>query len=376
MDRFDIDCLVIGAGVIGLACGAAVARRGGEALVVEAGRAFGAGVSSRNSEVIHAGIYYPPGSAKARYCVEGRRRLYDYCATRHVAHRKTGKMIVADQEGAARLEALAGTAAANGVDVSWISGDAARRLEPALAPGVAAAIESQETGIIDAHGLMTALVGELEDGGGAMALNAPVVGGGPRGPRMEAEIGGGGPARVGARMIVNAAGLFAVDVARLMGGEAETREPLPRPYFAKGAYFKYAGGHPFTRLIYPTPVDGGLGVHLTLDLAGAARFGPDVEWLDGDDPGAFDYGVDPARGDAFASAIRAYWSGVEPARLVPDYAGIRPKLVPRGAPPGDFVIDFRPLCRDGGLINLMGFESPGLTAALAVGEAVADLCTR
>lgn len=376
MDRFDIDCLIIGAGVIGLACGVAIARRGGEAMVVEAGSAFGAGVSARNSEVIHAGIYYPPGSEKARLCVEGRRRLYDYCAARHVAHRKCGKLIVAGHDGGARLEALAGTAAANGVDVSMISGDAARRLEPALAPEIAAAIESRETGIIDAHGLMTALLGEFEDRGGAMVLNASVVGGGPRGPRMEAEIGGVDPARVGARMIVNAAGLSAVDVARRLGGAASVREPLPRPYFAKGAYFKYAGGHPFARLIYPTPIDGGLGVHLTIDLAGAARFGPDVEWLEGGDPDGFDYSVDPARGDDFAEAVRVYWPGVERARLVPDYAGVRPKLVPRGAPPGDFVIDFRPLCRDGGLVNLMGFESPGLTAALAVGEAVADLCAR
>ena len=373
MDRFDIDCLVIGAGVIGLSCAAAIARRGGEAVVVEAGGAFGAGVSARNSGVVHAGIYYPPGSAKARLCVEGRERLYAYCASRHVAHRKCGKLIVAGADGVERLKALAANAAANGAGAAMISGDAARRLEPGLGPDIAAAINSPQTGVVDAHGLMTALAGEFEDGGGVTALNAPVVGGGPDGARMGVEIGGAGPARVSARMVVNAAGLFAVDLARLLGGGAGASSP-PRAYFAKGSYFGYAGAHPFSRLIYPTPVDGGLGVHLTIDLGGAARFGPDVEWLEGGDPAAFDYRVDPDRAGDFAEAIRAYWPGVERALLVPDYAGVRPKIAPPGAPPGDFRIDFRPLCRDGGLVNLLGIESPGLTAALAIGEAVADLC--
>lgn len=374
MDRFDTNCLIIGAGVIGLACAAAIARRGGEAIVVEAGDAYGAGVSARNSEVIHAGVYYPPGSAKARLCLEGRERLYAYCASRHVAHRKCGKLIVAGSAGVRRLEALAKNAKANSAGARLITGDAARLLEPGLADDVAAAIESPHSGVVDSGGLMAALLGEFEDGGGVMALNAPVVGGGPAGAKMEVAVGGAEPARVEARMVVNATGLYAVKLARLLGGDGVADDPPPRAYFAKGSYFSYAGPHPFSRLIYPMPVDGGLGVHLTIDLGGAARFGPDAEWLDGEDPAVFDYGVDPARADEFADAIRAYWPDVDAARLAPGYAGIRPKIAGPGAPAGDFDIDFRPLCRDGGLVNLLGVESPGLTASLAIGETVADLC--
>ena len=288
MERFEVDGLIIGAGVIGLAA-AAMARRGRGAVVVEAAGAYGTGISARNSEVVHAGVYYPPGSVKARLCVGGRDRLYAYCAARGVAHRRCGKLIVAAQAGAARLEDLAASAAANGAGARLVSGAAARRLEPALASDIVAAIHSPHTGIVDSHGLMTALAGEAEAGGGAIVLNAPVVGGGPAedGAGVEVVIGGAEPSLVRARVAVNAAGLHAVRVARLLGGDPvpgpQPREGLPaaatkdaprRAFFAKGSYFRYAGAHPFSRLIYLAPVDGGLGVHLTIDLGGTARFGP------------------------------------------------------------------------------------------------------
>ncbi|MDD3446814.1 MAG: NAD(P)/FAD-dependent oxidoreductase [Zavarzinia sp.] len=358
--------LIVGAGVVGLACGRALARRGHEVIVLESADAFGTGVSARNSEVIHAGLYYPTGSLRHRHCIAGRRRLYAYAAERGIAHARPGKLVVATEDAEiARIEAIHAQGIANVVEgLRLLSGAEARRLEPAL--HCVAALHSPETGIIDAHGLMLALLGEIEDAGGALALNTPALGLERTDGVWRLRFGGADPGVIDAELVINAAGLGAQALARATTGLKATQ--VPPLVLAKGNYFSYGGRAAFSRLIYPAPVDGGLGVHVTLDLGGRMRFGPDVEWLE-----RADYMVDPGRAPLFAERIRRYWPGLEAARLTPDYAGIRPKLTGPGEPAADFMIQGPEAHGLPGLVNLFGIESPGLTASLSLGDAVAAL---
>lgn len=360
---FETDCIVIGAGVVGLAVAAALAGRGREVLVVEAEGTIGSGTSSRNSEVIHAGLYYPQDSLKARLCVRGKELLYAYCGENGVPHRRVSKLVVAsDPAELPVLERIAANARGNGVeDVAILDGAEAMRLEPALR--AAGALFSPGTGIVDSHALMMALRAQAEAGGATFAFHAPVVGGLLDAGRAVIRIGGDQPASLGARTVINAAGLHAHRVAASIEGvEAAS---VPRIRYAKGNYYALGGKAPFSRLIYPVPEPGGLGVHLTLDLAGKARFGPDVEWVDG-----LDFGVDPARSSRFYAAIRRYWPGLPDGALHPDYAGIRPKI--DGEQAADFRFDASHDC----LVSLYGIESPGLTGALAIAEHVCELCRR
>jgi len=360
-----IGCAVIGAGVIGLAVARALAARGREVLILEAESAFGTGISARNSEVIHAGIYYPAGSLKARLCVAGQHRLYAYCAERGIAHRRCGKLIVAgDESQRGQLLRIAAGAAANGVDdLRPLSRDEARALEPALE--CSAALLSPSTGIIDSHALMLSLLGDAEHDGAVLALNSPVRGGIVANDGIALEIDGAGAMRIHAGIVVNCTGLGAQAVARgLVGLPAETVPPLS---YAKGNYYSLAGRAPFSRLIYPVPETAGLGVHLTLDLGGQARFGPDVEWVD-----RIDYGVDPRRADAFYAEVRRYWPQLPDGALLPAYAGIRPKPHAPGQAACDFLISGPADHGVPGLVNLYGIESPGLTACLALADQVAD----
>jgi L-2-hydroxyglutarate oxidase LhgO len=361
-----VECVVIGAGVVGLALARALALQGREVIVLEAEDRIGTGISSRNSEVIHAGIYYPGGSLKARLCVAGNRALYAYCAAHGVAHRRCGKLIVATDE--TQIEALRHLrlrAVANGVtDLRWLDAQEARRLEPQLR--CAAALLSPSTGIVDSHGLMRALRHEAEDHGATVVLKSPVVGGcaGPAG--FEVQVGGDEAMGLLADRVFNCAGLGALALARTFTGiDPGSLPPLPRQ-FAKGNYYGLSGAAPFSHLVYPVPSQGGLGVHLTLDLGGQARFGPDVEWVDRED-----YDVDPRRADSFYAEVRKYWPGLAEGALHPAYAGIRPKL--HG--PGETAPDFLLQRADGhgvpGLMNLFGIESPGLTACLALAEEAA-----
>lgn len=370
MDR--IDSLVVGAGVVGLACARALARAGHEVLIVEREGAIGTGISSRNSEVIHGGMYYDGGSLKARLCVRGRHLLYDYLAERGLPHRRCGKLIVATHERELpRLQALLARGQANGVDdLRLIDAAEARAMEPALA--CAAALHSPSTGIVDSHALMTALLGDAENAGALLALRSPFAGAHRAGDAWIVRTGGDAPFELSARWIVNAAGLGAQTVARTTEGLAPAAIPPLR--LAKGHYFALAARAPFSHLIYPTPVDGGLGVHLTLDLGGQAKFGPDVQWLP---PGAseagIDYAVDPARRAAFETDIRRYWPGLPAGALQPAYSGVRPKLGGPGEPAADFVIAGPAAHGGAGTVQLFGIESPGLTAALAIAEQVRDL---
>jgi L-2-hydroxyglutarate oxidase LhgO len=366
-ERFEIDVAVIGAGVIGLAVARALAQAGREVLVFEAAGAIGTGISSRNSEVIHAGIYYPKDSLKARLCVRGKQLLYRYAESHHVPHRRCGKLIVAtDAAQAAELDSIAGRARANGVEnLRWLRREEISRLEPELV--CEAALLSPSTGIVDAHSFMLALQGDLEAAGGAIVFESPVSGGGVEAGRAKLDIGGAAPAVVEAKLIVNAAGLAAPALLdKLSGFPAVHRR---RRWFAKGNYFKLSGRPPFKRLIYPVPEEAGLGIHATIDLAGQVRFGPDVEWVEDE----ADFAVDPARAERFYKAIRTYWPGLSDGALAPDYAGIRPKLAGPGEPAADFLIDGPATHGVVNLVNLMGIESPGLTAALAIGEAVREM---
>jgi len=365
MERAEVDCVVIGAGVIGLACARRIARTGREVLILEAEGDIGSGVSARNSEVIHAGIYYPTGSLKARLCVAGRALLYAYCAEHGVTARRVGKLVVAtasDQIPA--LHKLMDQARANGVDdLRALTADEARRLEPALS--CVAAFHSPSTGIIDTHGLMLSLLGEAEANAAALARHASVEHGWIEDDgRITLAVGGADPMHVTARLLVNAAGLGAQAIARALQGYPHDR--IPPLYYAKGNYFSLSGRSPFSRLIYPMPEAAGLGVHLTLDLAGQARFGPDVEWID-----APDYDVDPKRGDAFYAAIRTYWPDLRDGALQPAYAGVRPKIQGPGVPAADFRIDGPEAHGLPGQVHLYGIESPGLTSSLAIAEEVA-----
>lgn len=359
----EVECVVVGAGVIGLAVARALALSGREVLVLEAEGAIGTGTSSRNSEVIHAGIYYQAGSLMARLCVEGRRALYAYCAERGVPHRRCGKLIVAtDAAEAGRLDGIRARAAANGVDdLAPLDRAGALALEPALA--CEAALLSPSTGILDSHAYMLSLRGDAERSGATFAFHSPVASGRVAGDGIALSVGGAEPLDLRCRLLVNAAGLHAPALARALAGLPP--ETVPGAWLAKGNYFSLAGRAPFTRLVYPVPVPGGLGTHLTLDLAGQARFGPDVEWVE-----AIDYAVDPRRGDGFYAAIRRYWPALPDGALVPAYSGIRPKIVPPGAPGQDFAVRGPREHGVPGLVNLFGIESPGLTASLALADHV------
>ena len=367
-----LDTVVIGAGVVGLAVARALALAGREVMVLECAEAFGTATSARNSEVVHAGIYYPQGSLKARLCVQGKDMLYAYCAERGVAHQRCGKLIVATSAAqVGELQAIQARAAANGVhDLQLLSPAEAQALEPALA--CHAALLSPSTGIVDSHGLMLALLGDLENAGGMLAVHSEILCLSALQPSAQAaiEIEAQDGLRLHARTVVNAAGLGAVALAERTQGLAP--QHVPRAYFAKGNYFTLSGRAPFGRLIYPVPEPGGLGVHLTLDLGGQAKFGPDVQWVDGPD----DYLVDPARGDAFYEEVRRYWPGLPDGALQTGYAGIRPKISGPGEPAADFVIQGPQDHGVRGLVNLFGIESPGLTSCLAMGEAVRDVVLR
>ncbi|MEJ8574707.1 NAD(P)/FAD-dependent oxidoreductase [Microbaculum marinum] len=364
-----VDCVVVGAGVVGLAVARALALSGREVIVLEGQSAIGTATSSRNSEVIHAGIYYPPGSLKAELCVAGKLALYDYCAANGIPHKRLGKLIVAsDKDQVPRLGELKARAEANGVgDLELLGRSAALRLEPALK--VEEALLSPSTGTIDSHAYMLALQGDLEDAGGAIAFRTPMEGGELLSDGVVVRTGGVAPIRLKARLLVNAGGLTAHRIAASIDGIPPGS--VPPVGFAKGNYFLLQGKSPFSRLIYPVPEPGGLGVHLTLDMGGQARFGPDVEWIDdfSDQPGREpDYRVDPQRSRPFYAAIRNYWPGLPDGALQPDYSGVRVKL--DGAASPDFRIE---TAGRGAVINLFGFESPGLTASLAIGRRVAEL---
>jgi L-2-hydroxyglutarate oxidase LhgO len=363
MDEFD--CAIIGAGVVGLAVARALALTGREVIVLEAEGAIGTGTSSRNSEVIHAGIYYPKGSLKARLCVEGKRLLYDYADARGLPHRRCGKLIVATAEAqVAQLSEIIAKAAANGVDdMVLLSGDQARAMEPQLR--CLAALHSPSTGIVDSHALMLSLQGDLEGAGGVVALKSGVVGAECLGDAIVLKSIDG--SRLRCNSVVNAAGLAAPALARQF--EGLPANSIPTAHFAKGNYFTLAGRAPFSRLIYPVPEAAGLGVHLTLDLGGQAKFGPDVQWVDSAD----DLVVDPARGDGFYAEVRKYWPGLPDGALIPGYAGIRPKISGPGEAAADFMIAGPAVHGVRGLVNLFGIESPGLTSSLAIGDHVAGL---
>lgn len=362
----EVDCVVVGAGVVGLAVARALALAGREVIVLDAAEGIGTETSSRNSEVIHAGIYYPAGSLQARTCVAGKWMLYDYCRERGIPHRNCGKLIVAtNDEEAGRLEGIRARAAANGVDdLRLLTRAEAEAMEPALVS--TAALHSPSTGIVDSHAFMLSLQGDAEHAGAVFVFHAPVLSGRTTNRGVEIEVGGAEPMRLACRLLVNSAGLHAPRLAAAIAGMP--RAQVPRAYFAKGNYFTLTGRSPFSRLIYPVPVPGGLGTHLTIDLGGQARFGPDVEWVD-----AIDYEVDPARAESFYAAIRRWWPGLRDGQLAPGYAGIRPKTVPPGAPAQDFVVQGPREHGVPGLVHLFGIESPGLTASLALAAHVAEV---
>jgi L-2-hydroxyglutarate oxidase LhgO len=359
-----MDVLVVGAGVVGLAVARALARRGHEVVVADRAEGIGTGVSSRNSEVIHAGMYYPRGSLRARHCVAGRRMLYAYCESHGVPHRRCGKLIVATNAlEQAKIEKIHAQGMANGVEgLTWLTGGEARALEPNLR--CTGALLSPETGIIDSHSLMLALQGDIEAHSGVLAFHAPVERLARADRAWQAHVGGADPMVLSVDAVVNAASLGAQALARATEGYPPER--VPPLVFAKGNYFGCLSRPAFSRLIYPAPVDGGLGTHVTLDLSGRMRFGPDVEWVESEQ-----YAVDPRRAESFYASIRRYWPGLPDGALVPDYAGIRPKLTGPGEPPADFVIDGPAEHGLPGLVNLFGIESPGLTSALSIAEDVA-----
>ena len=372
METADIETVIVGAGVIGLAIGAALARQGSQAFILEAGPHLGNGISSRNSEVIHSGIYYPEASLRRRLCVDGREQLYAYCESRSIAHRRCGKFVVATSAAdVAKIEAIAQQAKRNGVDgVTFIDGKKACALEPALS--AVAALDVPQTGIIDSHAYMASLAGEIESAGGAILLRHKVIAGRSRSGSFEIIVQTADASlRVTAKRLIIAAGPWTHSVAASLDGYAPAAAPPLT--LAKGSYFSFPGTPVFKRLIYPAPVEGGLGTHLTLDLAGRMRFGPDVEWLDSNDPDAVDFNVDPDRSRSFYEAIRRYWPGLPDAALLPAYSGVRPKLSRRGEPAVDFLFDAPQTHGHPGLVVLYGIESPGLTSSLAIGRYVLDL---
>ena len=363
MDK--VDCIVIGAGVVGLAVARALVRKGREVMVLEAASAIGTGTSSRNSEVIHAGMYYTGGSLKAQLCVQGKQLLYDYCALRGIGHSRCGKLIVATHESqVAQLQSIISKAAANGVhDLVLLDREQALAMEPQLE--CVAAVHSPSTGIVDSHALMLSLQGDIENAGGFVVLNTAV----DQLIRTQAaiEVIAKDGTGLAANTVVNAAGLNAPQVASRIKGLDPKHVPVT--FWAKGNYFTLSGKSPFSRLIYPVPEAAGLGVHLTIDLGGQAKFGPDVEWVDSPD----DLLVDPSRSDAFYAEVRKYWPGLKDGALQAGYAGIRPKLHGPGEAAGDFVIQAESTHGIPGLVNLFGIESPGLTSSLAIGEVVSQM---
>jgi L-2-hydroxyglutarate oxidase LhgO len=364
MDK--VECVVIGAGVIGLAVARRLAQLGREVIVLEAAEGIGTVTSSRNSEVIHAGIYYKAGSLMARMCVAGRHALYRYCNEHGVPHKNCGKLIVATTPAETeKLDSIRAHAQANGVlDMKVLSGEEARALEPALKCD--AALLSPSTGIIDSHAYMLALRGDAEDAGAAFAFHTPLIRAKANAGMIELEAGGEAPMTLACNLLVNAAGLDAPAIARVIAGMPI--EKIPSAYLAKGNYFSCSKKAPFSRLIYPVPEPGGLGVHLTLDMAGQARFGPDVEWVD-----HIDYEVNPARAERFYPAIRKYWPTLPDGALMPSYSGMRPKIVPPAVASQDFLIQGPGDHGVDGLINLFGIESPGLTSSLAIADHVGEL---
>jgi L-2-hydroxyglutarate oxidase LhgO len=362
----ELDCVVVGAGVVGLAVARALALAGRDVVVLETADGIGTETSSRNSEVIHAGIYYPAGSLMARFCVAGKQALYAYCREKGVPFRNCGKLIVAtnaDEDG--RLADIKRRAAVNGVDdMRVLTRDEAVELEPNLS--CSSALLSPSTGIVDSHAFMLALQGDAENAGAVIVFRSPVLRGHAVRGGIEIDVGGADPATLRCRLLVNSAGLHAPALASRIQGMPASR--VPTAYYAKGNYFTLSGRSPFSRLIYPVPVPGGLGVHLTIDLGGQARFGPDVEWVE-----AIDYAVDPRRADSFYAAVRRYWPALKDGALQPGYSGIRPKIVPPGAPAQDFVVQGPQAHGLPGLINLFGIESPGLTASLALADHVVEV---
>lgn len=373
MDTFETDAVVIGAGAVGLACARALALKGREVLVLEAASAIATETSSRNSEVIHAGLYYATGSLKARLCVEGRRKLYAYCAAHGVEAHRCGKLVVAvDDEEAAATPALLKRALANGVeDCRLVDGAEARRLEPALSPEVRVAIHSESSGLFDSHAYFLALQGEFEDRGGALVLDTPVLRGAVTSKGIDLVTGGASPSRVQARTVINAAGHHALPMARSIEGGPQY--DALRMHWVKGSYFVASGRAAFARLIYPMHNSATQGLHLAIDLGGRTRLGPDAEWLPEDAAPPFDYEVDPARAAHFYTEVRRYWPGLKDGALSPDYSGVRPKIVARGAPSADFLVDGPDSHGIAGLVNLIAIESPGLTSSLALGELVAGM---
>ncbi len=364
MDK--IECVVIGAGVIGLAIARRLAQSGREVVVLEAAEGIGTVTSSRNSEVIHAGIYYRSGSLMARMCVAGKQALYRYCREQGIPHSNCGKLIVATTPAETeKLQSIKAHAEANGVtDLRTLTREDAQALEPALR--CEAALFSPSTGIIDSHAYMLALRGNAEEAGAAFAFHTPLLAARSAPGRIELDAGGDAPMSLECKILINAAGLSAPAVARNIDGMPV--ELIPPAYLAKGNYFSCSGRAPFSHLIYPVPEPGGLGVHLTLDLAGQARFGPDVEWVD-----SIDYSVDPARAERFYPAIRRYWPDLPDGALMPSYSGMRPKIVPPAVAVQDFLIQGPRDHGIDGLINLFGIESPGLTSSLAIADYVGEL---
>jgi len=361
-----VECVIIGAGVIGLAVARRLAQSGREVIVLEAAEGIGTVTSSRNSEVIHAGIYYRSGSLMARMCVNGKQALYRYCRDQGIPYRNCGKLIVATTPNETeKLQSIRAHAEANGVaDLQTLTDEAARALEPAL--HCEAALLSPSTGIIDSHAYMLALRGDAEDAGAAFAFHTPLLGARAHTGRIELDAGGEAPMSVECRLLINAAGLGATSVAHSIDGMPVGK--IPPAYLAKGNYFSCSARTPFSHLIYPVPEPGGLGVHLTLDMAGQARFGPDVEWVD-----SIDYAVDPARAERFYPAIRRYWPALPDGALMPSYSGMRPKIVPPAVAVQDFLIQGPKDHGIDGLINLFGIESPGLTSSLAIADYVSEL---
>ena len=365
--EFDFDAAVVGAGAVGLACGYALARRGHSVVVLEKERAIGQGVSSRNSEVIHAGLYYPTGSLKARLCVQGRRALYAFLESHKVAYRKCGKLVVASEaEEVPRLEAILAQARLNDVEgMEALTAAQARALEPELR--AQAALLSPESGVFDSHGYMLALQGEIEDRGGAVVTATPFEAATPLesgGFRIRA--GGAEGATLTARLLVTAPGLAAQAVAAAVEGFPAGR--IPAGHYGKGVYFRLRGPAPFDRLVYPPPIPGALGTHYRKDLGGQAVFGPDLAFVERED-----YSVDPARAASFYDYVRRFWPGLPDDSLDPDYAGLRPKIHGPGEAQPDFRLDGPEAHGLPGLVTLFGIESPGLTSSLALGEAIADL---
>ncbi len=362
-----VDCVVIGAGVVGLAVAREMALQGRETILLEREGSFGTISSARNSEVIHAGIYYPKDSLKAKLCVEGNRLLYEYCRTHQVGTQAYGKLIVADESQINDLQAILYKAQNNGVpNIKMLSGEEAKILEPKLT--CSAAILSESTGIVDSHGFMLSLLGGFEDAGGMIAYHSPLMNAKPIGKDaqggFELEIGGSDGMKIKTKILINCAGMSAPAIAQKIEGLA--KDQIPKAYFAKGNYFSLSGKSPFTHLIYPIPESGGLGVHLTLDMAGQAKFGPDVEWLDIESEGQIDYTVDAKRGEGFYAAVRKYWPELKDNALQPDYSGVRAKIVPPNTPAGDFCFNTPQDHGLQGLYNLYGFESPGLTSSIAI----------